>query len=282
VHEEPPRLVNAGWLGPLLESTMTLEPEDRWSMGQVRDYLEAGPTGTVVRPAPTGAADPGRTRVMSSAVPPVDPAPTPAEPTPTAPPPPEPPATAEPAPALAPEPRQPAGPRKRQGAVLPVLVALAALLVVGLLAWAILSNGDGSPEQTADQPSDTPTPSATSRSPSQSATSASPSPSPSPRPTAAGMEEFIEDYLATVTEDPRATFAMLTPEFQAASQGFRGYQSFWSTIEDAEPISVSADPDTLTVNYRVAYERTDGSDLVDEVSLQLVFEDGRYLIAGES
>ena len=96
------------------------------------------------------------------------------------------------------------------------------------------------------------------------------------------MEEFIEDYLATVTEDPRATFAMLTPEFQAASQGFRGYQSFWSTIEDAEPISISADPDTLTVNYQVAYERTDGSDLEDDVSLQLVFEDGRYLIAGES
>ena len=287
VHEEPPRLVNAGWLGPLLESTMTREPEDRWSMGQVRDYLEAGPTGTVVRPAPTGAADPGRTRVMSSAVPPVapapTPAPTPAEPTSTEPPPPtEPPATTEPAPALAPEPRQPAGPSKRQRAVLPALVAVAALLVVGLLAWAILSNDDGSPDQTADQPSDTPTPSATSRSPSESATSASPSPSPSPRPTAAGMEEFIEDYLATVTEDPRATFAMLTPEFQTASQGFRGYQSFWGTIEDAEPISVSADPDTLTVNYQVAYERTDGSDLEDEVSLQLVFEDGRYLIAGES
>ena len=26
VHEEPPRLVDAGWLGPLLEATMTREP----------------------------------------------------------------------------------------------------------------------------------------------------------------------------------------------------------------------------------------------------------------
>ena len=63
------------------------------------------------------------------------------------------------------------------------------------------------------------------------------------------MESFIEDYLATVTEDPRATFAMLTPAFQAASGGLSGYQSFWNTIADAEPTSVSADPDTLTVDY---------------------------------
>lgn len=96
------------------------------------------------------------------------------------------------------------------------------------------------------------------------------------------MESFIEDYLATVTRNPRAAFAMLTPEFQAASGGFRGYRSFWGTIESAEVISVSADPDTLTVSYRVEYTRKDGSTLQDDVSLRLLFEDGRYLIAGES
>ena len=259
VHEVPPRLVNAGWLGPLLEATMTREPEDRWSMSQVRDYLETGPAGTVVRPAPSTVrgADPGRTQVMSRAVPPVDPAPTPAEP------------------------RPPAGPRKRQGALLPALVAVAALLVVGLLAWAVLSNDDGSPDRTSAEPTGSPAASSTSSSPSATE-SASPSPSASPRPTADGMESFIEDYLATVTGNPRAAFAMLTPAFQAASGGLSGYQSFWNTIASAEPTSVSADPGSLTVDYTVDYTREDGSTATDDVSLQLVFEDGRYLIAGES
>jgi serine/threonine protein kinase len=270
VHEEPPRLVNAGWLGPLLEATMTREPEDRWTMDQVRDYLETGPAGTVVRPAPTtvAAADPGRTQVMSHAVPPVDPAPTPAEPPP------------------------PAGPRKRRGALLPALVALAAALVVGLLAYAVLSNGDASSDEPSTQATRKPDRSSASSSPSPSPspTSESPSPSPSPspsksrtpQPTARGMESFIGDYLATVTQDPRAAFAMLTPDFQDASGGLSGYRSFWDTIDSADLTSVSADPETQTVSYTVEYTREDGSTTTDDVSLQLLFEDGRYLIAGES
>jgi eukaryotic-like serine/threonine-protein kinase len=256
VHEEPPRLVNAGWLGPLLEATMTREPEDRWTMSQVRDYLETGPAGTVVRPAPTTVpdADPGRTQVMPRAVPPVDPAPTPAGP------------------------RPPAGPGKRRGALLPALVAVTAVLVVGLLAWAVMSNGGGSADQASPRPSGTPAQSSTSSAASANASS----PPASPRPTAEGMKSFIEDYLATVTENPRAAFAMLTPAFQEASGGLSGYLSFWNTIASAEPTSISADPRSLTVHYTVDYTRKDGSTATDEVSLQLVFEDGRYLIAGES
>ncbi|MCW2780544.1 MAG: protein kinase [Marmoricola sp.] len=44
VHEDPPRLSNAGWLTPVLEATMATEPEARWSMAQVRDFLERGPS----------------------------------------------------------------------------------------------------------------------------------------------------------------------------------------------------------------------------------------------
>jgi serine/threonine protein kinase len=58
VHEEPPRLVNAGWLGPLLAATMTRDPRDRWSMAEVRDFLAAGPRRAVLRSAP--APDPDR------------------------------------------------------------------------------------------------------------------------------------------------------------------------------------------------------------------------------
>jgi serine/threonine protein kinase len=264
VNEDPPRLVNAGWLGPLLEATMTREPEDRWSMSQVRDYLVTGPAGTVVRPAPSTvrAAEPERTQVMSRAVPPVDPAPTPVGP------------------------RPPARPEKRRGALLPVLVAVAAVLVVALLAWALLSDGDGSTDRTSAEPTGSPVRSSTSSSPSErtspSASQSASSPPATPRPTADGMESFIEDYLATVTANPRAAFAMLTPAFQQASGGLGGYQSFWNTIASAEPTSVSADPGSLTVDYTVDYTREDGSTATDEVSLQLVFEDGRYLIAGES
>lgn len=39
VNEEPPRLPEAGWLAPLLEATMVKDPERRWSMAQVRDFL---------------------------------------------------------------------------------------------------------------------------------------------------------------------------------------------------------------------------------------------------
>ncbi|MGH3348124.1 MAG: serine/threonine-protein kinase [Nocardioides sp.] len=57
VHEQPPRLANAGWLAPMLDATMTQDPADRWSMAQVRDFLAAGPTATALRPVPAGAPE---------------------------------------------------------------------------------------------------------------------------------------------------------------------------------------------------------------------------------
>lgn len=39
VHEDPPRPVEAGWLGPLVAMTMTADPVARPSMAAVRDYL---------------------------------------------------------------------------------------------------------------------------------------------------------------------------------------------------------------------------------------------------
>lgn len=43
VNEDPPRPVEAGWLAPLLASTMEKNPARRWSATQVREFLEAGP-----------------------------------------------------------------------------------------------------------------------------------------------------------------------------------------------------------------------------------------------
>lgn len=56
VHEDPPRLADAGWMGPLLEGTMEKDPARRWSMEQVRDFL-AEPAGHVVRSAPALPVD---------------------------------------------------------------------------------------------------------------------------------------------------------------------------------------------------------------------------------
>ncbi|CUR60200.1 Protein kinase [metagenome] len=45
VNEPPPRPDDAGWLGPLLEGTMTTDPRGRWQMSQVREFLASGPAG---------------------------------------------------------------------------------------------------------------------------------------------------------------------------------------------------------------------------------------------
>lgn len=74
VHEDPPRLADAGWLTPLLESSMVVDPHERWSMRQVVDFLRAGPTAVPPRPArrlrPLATdGDSGSTQVMSAVLP---------------------------------------------------------------------------------------------------------------------------------------------------------------------------------------------------------------------
>lgn len=64
VHEDPPRLSDAGWLGPLLDATMVTDPAGRWTMAQVADYLAQGPGG---RPPLARAATAGG--VAGAAVP---------------------------------------------------------------------------------------------------------------------------------------------------------------------------------------------------------------------
>ncbi len=44
VHDDPPRLDDAGWLSPLLDGTLVKDPERRWSMSRARDFL-ADPAG---------------------------------------------------------------------------------------------------------------------------------------------------------------------------------------------------------------------------------------------
>ena len=262
VHEDPPRLADAGWLAPLLDATMTKEPHDRWSMAQVRDFLHshgrvAGPAGgesTQVMAAPVGPAP--------------APAPTPAEPA-------APPVPAEPA-----APPVPAdAPRRRPW--LPLAIAAALVAVLGVLAWSLLSGDDGASPTIDRPPSSEGADDGGGGGGEEPSGSESTSPAPQ-QPTARGMEGFITDYLATAPSSPETTFAMLTPDFQAASGGIDDYSGYWSSIAEATPVEINADPEALTVEYTVDYTRQDGSQVTDTVVLQLQYADGRYLIADEA
>jgi hypothetical protein len=95
------------------------------------------------------------------------------------------------------------------------------------------------------------------------------------------MEDFAASYLATVTEDPATTWEQLTPAFQAKSGGFDSYEGFWETIDSATLVSATGDPENMTVSYRVTYDKADGSTSTSNVTLELVYQDGQYLIADE-
>ena len=241
---------------------MTRDPTDRWPMARVRDVLAAGrrgDTSTVL------AADPGATQVMT----PPQPAPAPVAPSTE---------TRETVVESATEPAQERGGRRPW---LPLAAAAAVVVVVGLLAWLLLT-GDPGESPTIDRP----------RADGQSGRSepedtgsgtGSPSDRSSPeQPTARGMEEFISNYLATAPSSPATTYEMLTPGFQRESGGFGGYSGYWQTIATADLVEVQADPESLVVEYVVAYVREDGSETTDDVRLQLEYRDGEYLIADET
>ncbi len=167
------------------------------------------------------------------------------------------------------------------------------LVLVGLGTY-LLWPGDGEqPAGTAAQPeqSDGPSgkPSASdepSTDPSESATE-EPSSEPSSEPSApaggtrAEVRAFVANYFSLVTSDPRQSYVMLTPEFQAASGGYERYSGFWSTISSARPHDIEVDPETLTTSYTIDYVKTSGATTTQQVQLQLVKQGDGYLIAGE-
>jgi serine/threonine protein kinase len=267
VHEDPPRLPHAGALGRVLEGTMTRDPAGRWSMEQVLAHLRglaSGDVPTTLMPAVPAAG----------AVPPPRPRPRP-EPTPYA--------GKSNGAGDEPDERR-AG---RAAGVLPWLVAAAALLLVAVLGFALLTSGDngGSDQQTTGASQTTPdgkkdrSPKPT---PSKSKSKSTSPGSPDPEETRAAMEAFVSDYLATAPTDSRATYAQLTPGFQAASGSYDGYSGFWDTVESATLESVTADPETLVVTYRVAYVMKNGRQTSDDVTLHLVRDRERFLIDGEA
>lgn len=264
VHERPPRLADAGWLGDLLRHTMATHREDRWPMAVVGTFLRHGPEGvrrlgltiagntTETPTAPGEATVAGGSALPSAAAP--------AEPSNSGP-------TAQPTP-----PPAAAPPRRRKDRTLTWAILLLALALVGAVlwtAWTIKQDTDDKREQARE-----------------STTSVSPTPTPEPsptvaQPTAAEMETFIRDYLATVVTDPAQAWPDLTPAFQKASGGYDQYRGFWTNYSGAEVTRFAADPKALTVDYQVRYTLANGSRQTDRVTLELEYVRGTYRIKGE-
>lgn len=241
VNEEPPRLRDAGWMAPLLEGTMVRDPSRRWSMQQVRDFL-ADPNHRVPAVSNEGV-EPERTDEASGT---------------------RPMATVGQAPQPRVPPSPPQGPSRRRPAPTKLLLAGLGLVLAVVLAatlYAALSNPEP-PAGTTKKPSDT--------------TSSSAVPD---EPTEEGMKSFIGDYVATVGSDPDAAWQMLTPKFQVESGGIESYRKFWGPATNGRVVSISANPQNLSVSYQVRFDNFDNGP--GPTVLDLKFEDGRYLIDGE-
>ncbi|WP_167736167.1 serine/threonine-protein kinase [Nocardioides sp. 503] len=216
VHEEPPRLgAAAGWLAPLLESSMTLDPQDRWSMRQVVDFLRAGPHATAPRPvgrrraaAPVAATSDSSTQVMSA-----------------------PPTSAAAA----------TGARaaRRPSRLLPVLVVLAVLVLGSVIALAVVFGPD-------DERGEAPGAGTTSSTPSD------PPPS-TPKVTAAGMEVFGRSYPGIASADPDRGFELLTPEYQERSKDYADFWGKVSDVEVLD-VSADPAAMTVSYTYRYVHE----------------------------
>ena len=248
VNEEPPRLRDAGWLTPLLEGTMEKDPARRWSMTEVRDFLTdpASRTRPAVRPVPPVLAptpDDGRSSRPPARAPLVTP---------------------------------------RERSWLLALVAVAVVVVLGLVLFAVLPDDDPTePADVADSPA--------SQAPSdEPADEASPTDEPQPTtepaevadPTAQGMGDFIRGYVAAISEDPTLSFAMLTPSFQQQSGGIDQYRDFWDGVGQGQVLDIESDPDSLVVSYRVRFDNF-GTGQRPTV-LQLTWDGEQYLIDGET
>lgn len=267
VHEEPPRVPEPGWLGPVLEATMNRDPSARWPMAKVRDVLLDGPvdadplatTRATASASSTDASQAHRTAVLAS-VPPVNTGPQPVVP----------PTTAggdrpgRPAPTTAPS----SGGRNR---ALPVLLGLGFGVLVVVLAFAIGQGRDPGSDQQAG--------------PGNGAATSAGAPSDDAGPeevTDADLEEFASSYVTTAADDPGAGFDLLTPDYQDASNGIDGYRGFWGGVAEIVDVSVdSTDPAGPSVTYTYTYRLENGQQRTETVELLLEQqEDGALLIAG--
>jgi eukaryotic-like serine/threonine-protein kinase len=247
IHEDPPRLPQAGWMAALLDATLVKDPAGRWSMAQVRDFLAQPHRGSDALPYRRSDARPG----------PQPTAQTPAETV-----------------AMAPVP----GPARSPQRAVVALVVLALAVVVGLVLLAVLPGRDRSTDTAGDEPT---AKAAQTRSGAQESTQSTPERDQTPGTVATetGMRSFVRAYVEALSANPDSAWQMLTPRFQQESGGLDTYRAFWSGVGTGHVRDIAADPDSLVVSYRVRFDQF-GTGRRPTV-LKLVRDDGRYLIDRE-
>ncbi|MBD8606354.1 serine/threonine protein kinase [Aeromicrobium sp. CFBP 8757] len=274
VNEEPPRLDSDDELATLVTSMMQRDPDARPTMAWIEERAATRSVHDVPRNLEatqgfaafadtTEPAEPTATTAFRPLAPPVAEATEPAHA-----------ASDVPAPAA---PAATAGePASRADRSRTALIVLAGLAAVAALVFVLNLGGDDDGGPVAGPPTSTSEPAATA--------SPSPSPSPSVDPAEAddaALEGFVTDYLQTASSDPDTGFTMLTPKFQAESDGLDGYKGFWDGVSDLDVQQVDADAADLRVSYTYSYER-EGESRTDSVTLQLVRSGDTFLIDGEA
>lgn len=262
VHEEPPRLRDAGWLAPLLEMTMSRDAAERPSMADVRDYLRARPSSQAAAAAILDRTPTRESPAVATAALPPPPASPPEEgltiidaPAPLAPGEPE----GEPA-------------RDRRAGMLAVVGGAVAAVIAVIGVVVLLNNGPDEERPPAAGE-------ATSRTGGESDTDGSTppdDPATQAPPTAQELEAFAEAYVATASTDPAAGFRQLTPDYQTRSPE---YEEFWGSVTNPRILDVSGDPDAMTVTYTYRYNMRGAGAVTETVTLQLVQQADQLLIA---
>lgn len=243
VHEDPPRLPEDHPMAALLTVMMNRDIDARWPMPRVRDELARLARGqqSTVPAAPPTPTASGQTGVLPT----VGSTPVAAEPIPV----------------------RRAG---RRWGWLAAAAVLAVAAIVTAYVWAGRSTPEALPEDGSRSPQT-----------SQESSASSSTPPLSGEDTRERMDAFITSYIATVTSDPEAAFEQLTPEFQEASGGYKGYIGWWSRVRSASLRDIESNPSDLTVGYTVDYVMKSGERSSHRVRLQLERLDDRLLIAGE-
>ncbi|MCX6399501.1 MAG: hypothetical protein NTX33_06195 [Propionibacteriales bacterium] len=202
-----------GWLAPLIELALQVDPKDRPTMSDVVDYLRAQVAGS------------------------------------------------EPA------------PRRLSGLAL-VIAGAAVIVGLAVVGAALLLGGGGDGEDRDPSRSSN---AAATRDNDRATEEATATASAEPV-SAAELEEFARTYVSTASQDPQRGYDLLTRTYQQASPRYR---EVWEAIEDPQIVSVAGDPANLSVSYTYTY-RYEGVRRTEDITLRLVQQGGRLLIAGAS
>lgn len=262
---DPPRPERAGELTDLIVGMMAPDPADRLSMADAAFHLREIVEGQQV----TGTQE--RVALPAATEPDPDPTPTVEEP------------AAPPATASAPAPAPDAAPGRRRRWPL-ALAGIGAALLVGLLAWNLLSDdpdgeasspsgaessetgGQGADDGPGAAPSDAP------------AEPSAPEDEPTAEP-AGSPEQFVSDYYALLPGDTGAAWELLSPQMRDEVGSLEDYEAFWATIDEVT-VQDTASAGDEAVDVTLTYV-SDGTEEQEVRRLELEPQDDGFVVVGD-